>query len=53
MFHQHLSQVSEQIWFCWTEEAGLDLVYSQFQLRQTIVVLCSIVAAENGKQCIS
>lgn len=48
MVQQHVDQVLEQVWFCGAEEAILDLIYGQFQLRQTLVELPSVVAA--GRQ---
>lgn len=48
MMHQHVDDLFEQIGLLWAKEASRNLVNGLFQLRQSVVILLSMVSG-NGQ----
>lgn len=46
MMHQHVDNFFKQVMLLWAKEASSDLVNSLFQLRQTIVVVLSVISEQ-------
>lgn len=49
MMHQHVDNFFKQVRLLWAKEASSNLVNSLFQLRQTVVVLFSVVSKQERK----
>ncbi len=49
MIHQHVDNFFKQVMLLWAKEASSNLVNGLFQLRQTVVVLFSVVSKQGPK----